>query len=106
METRLGLHCSDRRHKPMHPTADTKDFMFLHGAGRRGDWRRWAAHVISGKARDIRMKKTLLLMSTLASSLMLSSFVLAQSAAETESNRIRRVKGHDLISTYLPSIRI
>src|SRR5258705_396586 len=32
--------------------------------------------------------------------------VLAQSAAETESNRIRRVKGHVLISTYLPSIRV
>jgi len=52
------------------------------------------------------MKKTLLLMPILASSLMLSSVVLAQSAAETESNRIRRVKGHVLISTYLPSIRV
>ncbi len=40
------------------------------------------------------MKKTLLLMPTLASSLILSSVVLAQSAAETESNRI------------LPSIRV
>jgi hypothetical protein len=52
------------------------------------------------------MKKTLLLVPTLVSSFMLTGFALAQSPAKTESNRIRRVKGHVLISTYLPSIRV
>ena len=52
------------------------------------------------------MKKTLLLVPTLASSLLLSSLALAQSAAKTESNPIRRVTGHVLTSNYLPSIRV
>src|SRR6059036_3730406 len=55
---------------------------------------------------NVRMKTTLLLVPTLASSLMLSSFALAQSAGGTKSSEIRRVKGHVLTSTYLPSIRL
>ena len=52
------------------------------------------------------MKKTLLLVATLANSFMLSGFAVAQSPAVTASNQIRRVKGHVLTSTYLPSIQI
>ena len=52
------------------------------------------------------MKNILLLVSTLASSLMLSSLALGQSAGERESNQTRRVKGHVLTSTHLPSIRV
>ena len=52
------------------------------------------------------MKKPLLLILTLASSLTLSGFALAQSAAKTESNQTRRVKGRVLISTYLPPIQV
>jgi hypothetical protein len=52
------------------------------------------------------MKKTLLLILTLASSLLLSSFALAQSSAKTEANQTRRVKGQVLSSIYLPSIRV
>jgi hypothetical protein len=52
------------------------------------------------------MKKTLVLILTLASSLLLSSFALAQSSAKTEANQTRRVKGQVLTSIYLPSIRV
>lgn len=51
-------------------------------------------------------KKTLLLILTLAGSLMLSIFALAQSSAKTEANPTRRVKGQVLTSIYLPAISI
>src|SRR5438309_9876764 len=50
------------------------------------------------------MKKTLLLILTLASSLMLSSFAFAQASAKTEANQTRRIKSQVLTSIYLPSI--
>ncbi len=49
------------------------------------------------------MRKTLLLTFALASSLLLSSFAFAQSAAD---NRTRRVKGQILTSPSLPAIRV
>jgi hypothetical protein len=52
------------------------------------------------------MKKTLLWIHAIASSLLLSSFALAQTPTKTESNQMRRVKGQVLTSTYLPSIRV
>jgi hypothetical protein len=53
------------------------------------------------------MKKTLLLILTLAGSLLLSGFALAQSSAKIEANQTRRrVKGQVLTSIYLPSIRV
>ena len=52
------------------------------------------------------MKKIQLLILTLASSLLLSGFALAQSSAKTEANQTRRVKGQVLTSIYLPSIRV
>ncbi|MEK6333612.1 MAG: hypothetical protein AABM67_01610 [Acidobacteriota bacterium] len=51
------------------------------------------------------MKKTLLLILTLASSL-LSGFAVAQPSAKTETNQTRRVKGQVLTSIYLPYIRV
>ena len=54
----------------------------------------------------LKMKKTLLLILTLAGSLLLSGFALAQSSAKTEANQTRRVKGQVLTSIYLPSIRV
>jgi hypothetical protein len=54
----------------------------------------------------LEMKKTLLLILTLAGSLLVSGFALAQSAAKTEANQTRRVKGQVLTSIYLPSIRV
>ena len=52
------------------------------------------------------MRKTLLFVYTLATSLLLSSPVLGQSPAKTESNQMRRVKRQVLTSTSLPPIRI
>ena len=52
------------------------------------------------------MKKTLLLIHAIASTLLLSSLALAQSPTKTESNQMRRVKRQVLTSTYLPSIRV
>src|SRR6266702_840712 len=52
------------------------------------------------------MRKTLLFVYALATSLLLSSPVLGQSPAKTESNQIRRVKRQLLTSTSLPPIRI
>ena len=52
------------------------------------------------------MKKTLLLIHAIASTLLLSSLALAQSPAKTESNQTRRVRRQVLTSTYLPSIRV
>ena len=52
------------------------------------------------------MRKTLLFVYALASGLLLSSPVLGQSPAKTESNRMRHVKHQLLTSTYLPPLRI
>ena len=52
------------------------------------------------------MKKTLLSIYVIASSLLSSSFASAQSPSKTESNQVRAVKRQVLTSTYLPSIRI
>ena len=52
------------------------------------------------------MKKTLLLIYVIASSLLSSSFAPAQSPTNTESNQMRPVKRQVLTSTYLPSIRV
>jgi hypothetical protein len=52
------------------------------------------------------MRKTLLFVYALATSLLLSSLVLAQSPAKTKSSQMRRVKGQVLTSTHLPSIRV
>jgi hypothetical protein len=52
------------------------------------------------------MKKTLLLIYVIASSLLSSSFAPAQSPAKTESNQMRPVKRQVLTSTHLPSIRV
>ncbi len=52
------------------------------------------------------MRETLLFVYALATSLLLSSLVLAQSSAKTGSSQMRRVKRQVLTSTYLPSIRI
>jgi hypothetical protein len=54
------------------------------------------------------MKKPLLLILTLAGSLLLSGYgsAPAQSSAKTEANQTRRVKGQVLTSIYLPSIRV
>ena len=52
------------------------------------------------------MKKPPLLILTLAGSLLLSGFALAQSAAKTEASQPRRVKGQVLTSIHLPSIRV
>jgi hypothetical protein len=54
----------------------------------------------------IKMKKTQLLILTLAGSLLLSGFALAQSSVKTEANQARHVKGQVLTSIYLPSIRV
>ena len=58
------------------------------------------------KRENVTMKKTLFLILTLAGSLLLSGFALAQSSAKTEASRTRLVKGHVLTSIYLPSIRV
>ena len=52
------------------------------------------------------MRKTLLFVYALATSLLLSSPVLGQSPAKTESNQMRQVKRQVLTSTSLPAIRI
>ena len=52
------------------------------------------------------MRKTLLFVYALATSLLLSSPVLGQSPAKTESSQMRRVKRQVLTSTSLPPIRI
>ncbi len=52
------------------------------------------------------MKKTLLVVVTLAGCLLLSNFALAQSSAKTEASQTRRVKGQVLTSIHLPSIRV
>ena len=52
------------------------------------------------------MKKTLLLIHVIVSSLLWSSFAPAQSPAKTESTQMRPVKRQVLTSTYLPSIRV
>src|SRR2546425_3973617 len=52
------------------------------------------------------MRKTLPFVYALATSLLLSSLVLAQSPAKTKSNQMRHVKRQVLTSTYLPSIRV
>jgi hypothetical protein len=52
------------------------------------------------------MKKTLLLILAIASTLLLSCLTLAQSPTKTESNQKRHVKRQVLTSTYLPSIRV
>ncbi len=52
------------------------------------------------------MRQTLLFVYALATSLLLSSPLLGQSMAKTESNQVRRVKRQVLTSTSLPSIRI
>ncbi len=52
------------------------------------------------------MNKTLSLVLALASSLLLSSFAIAQSPTDAEANQTRRVKRQVLTSTYLPSIRV
>jgi hypothetical protein len=52
------------------------------------------------------MKKTLLLICVIASSLLSSSFTLAQSPTNPETNQMRPVKHQVLTSTYLPSIRV
>ncbi|MDX6446987.1 MAG: hypothetical protein QOH71_4061 [Blastocatellia bacterium] len=52
------------------------------------------------------MKKTLLSIYVIASSLLSSSFASAQSPSKTKSNQVRAVKRQVLTSTYLPSIRI
>lgn len=51
------------------------------------------------------MKKTRSLVLALASSLLWSSFAIAQSI-KAEANQLRRVKRQVLTSTYLPSIRV
>jgi hypothetical protein len=57
-------------------------------------------------ARNVPMKKTLLLIYVIASSLLSSSFAPAQSPTKTESSQMRPVKRQVLTSTYLPSIRV
>jgi hypothetical protein len=52
------------------------------------------------------MKTTQLLILTIASSLLLFGFALAQSSAKTGTSQARHVKGQVLTSTYLPSIRV
>ena len=52
------------------------------------------------------MKKMLLLAYAFASTLLLSSFALAQSPAATQSSQVRSVKHQVLTSTDLPAIRI
>jgi hypothetical protein len=52
------------------------------------------------------MKKILLVVYALATSLMLSSPVSGQSPAKTKSNQVRQVKRQVLTSTSLPRIRI
>jgi len=52
------------------------------------------------------MRKTLLFVYALATSLLLSSPVLGQSLAKTEPNQMRQVKRQVLTSTSLPPIRI
>ncbi|MDQ6652284.1 MAG: hypothetical protein M3Y84_06035 [Acidobacteriota bacterium] len=52
------------------------------------------------------MKKTLPSILTLASSLLLFSFALAQSSAKAEAHQTRCVKGQILTSTSLPAIRV
>jgi excinuclease UvrABC ATPase subunit len=52
------------------------------------------------------MKKTLLLIYVITSSLLSSSFAPAQSPTKTESNQMRPVKRQVLTSAYLPSIRV
>ena len=52
------------------------------------------------------MRKTLLLVYALATSLLLSSPVPGQSTAKTQSNQVRGVKRQVLTSTSLPPIRI
>jgi hypothetical protein len=52
------------------------------------------------------MKKPLLLILTLAGSLLLSGFALAQSSAKTGTSQTRRVKRQVLTSINLPSIRV
>ena len=52
------------------------------------------------------MRKTLLFVYALATSLLLSSPVLGQSLAKTEPNQMRQVKRQLLTSTSLPPIRI
>ena len=57
-------------------------------------------------SKDSEDEETPHLILTLASSLLLSGFALAQSSAKTEANQTRRVKGQVLTSIYLPSIRV
>jgi hypothetical protein len=68
--------------------------------------RRSATRIDEQKARNVPMKKILLLVYPVASSLLLSGFALAQSPIKTGANQTRRVKRQLLTSTYLPSIRI
>jgi hypothetical protein len=68
--------------------------------------RRSGTRIDKQKARNVTMKKNLLLIHAIASTLLLSSLALAQSPTKTESNQMRRVKRQVLTSTYLPSIRV
>jgi hypothetical protein len=61
--------------------------------------------LISRKRENVTMKQTLLFL-TLAGSLLLSGFALAQSSAKTEGSQTRIVKGQVLTSIYLPYIRV
>jgi hypothetical protein len=65
-----------------------------------------AAASLGLAARNVPMKKTLLLIYVIASSLLSSSFAPAQSPTKTESSQMRPVKRQVLTSTYLPSIRV
>jgi hypothetical protein len=73
---------------------------------RAGDVGRSAAHIDEQKVSSVTVKRILLLVFILASSLTLPSFALAQSSAKAESTRTRRVKRQVLTSAYLPSIRV
>jgi hypothetical protein len=68
--------------------------------------KRSAARIDEHRARNATMKKTRSLVLVLASSLLLSSFAIAQSSIKAEANQTRRVKRQVLTSTYLPSIRV
>src|SRR5205807_1795849 len=73
---------------------------------RRVKLNRSVARIDGQRARNVIMRKPLLFVYALATSLLLSSPVLGQSPAKTESNQMRRVKGQVLTSTSLPPIRI
>ena len=69
-----------------------------------GQLHRCAAGMMSGMREKVIMRKPVLLIHVIVSSLLWSSFAPAQSPAKTES--MRPVKRQVLTSTYLPSIRV